>query len=126
MSQSQYNQVVAVSANTVKNVSVPLYYARVICTNQTADPIYVSTNGSPVGDTGDGEFGAVVMPSAWRTVGNDQPAEPQVSKTSPGSTVQNTGYQGVTFPNLNPLASGSPTYVSILGAAAGNVVLEFV
>lgn len=68
-------------------------------------------------------------------VGNDQPKEPPLATATGGSpqqegwTTQNKGFQGATTPNLNPLASGAETYVSLLfptGAAVGNVVLEFV
>lgn len=125
MSQSQYDQQVTLVANTVSNVQVPLYYERVIVTNMTAADVYVSTDGSAVATT-EGNFGAVVVPSGWRMVGNDQPRQPLVSKTAPGSTTQNTGWQGSVVPNLNLPASGHPTYVSLLGADAGNVSLEFV
>jgi len=125
MSQSLYNQLVALSANTVKNIEVLLYYDRIIVTNTTASDVLVSTDGSAVSES-EGGYGAVVMPGAWRMVGNDQPKQPLVSKTAPGGTVQNTGWQGATSPNLEILASGYPTYVSLLGADAGNVVLEFV
>ena len=86
---------------------------------------YVSTDGSAVAET-EGNFGAVVVPGAWRMVGNDQPKQPLVSTTAPGSTTQNTGWQGATNPNLNVLASSYPTYVSMVGTGSGNVVLEFV
>ena len=125
MSQSAYNQVAAISANTVKNVEVPLYYERIIVTNETSADVYVSTNGSAV-STSEGDFGAVVVSGSWRMVGNDQPKQPLVSTTVPGSTTQNTGFDGDTYPNLNELASGYPTYVSLIGADAGNVGLEFV
>jgi hypothetical protein len=123
--QSQYNQVVALTGGTVKAVEVELYYERIIVSNTAAAPVYVSTDGSIV-STSEGDFGAVVDSGAWRMVGNDQPRQPLVSKTAPGSTVQNTGYEGSTTPNLETLASGYPTYVSLLCADTGNVVLEFV
>jgi hypothetical protein len=125
MSQSPYDEVAVLSANTVKTVTVPLYYERIIVTNETAAAVVVSTNGQAV-STSEGGFGAVVMAGSWRMVGNDQPRQPLVSKTAPGSTVQNTGFDGSTTPNLNPLASGYPTFVSLVGADAGNVALEFV
>lgn len=131
MSQSQYNQVIpanSFTAGTAYEVSVPLYYERIIVTNQAAAAeLYVTTNDTSA-STNEGGFGAVVVPGAWRMVGNDQPKQPLVSKTAPGSTVQNTGYQGATVPNLNPLP-GNPTTVTLLfptGSAPGNVALEFV
>jgi hypothetical protein len=125
VSQSQYDQVVALSSNVVATVEVPQYYERVIVTNETAANVYVCTNGSAV-STSEGGFGAIVVAGSWRMIGNDQPKEPLVSTTAPGSTVQNTGWQGATDVNLNEPASGYPTYVSLLGADAGNVALEFV
>jgi hypothetical protein len=124
LSQSQYDQVVSLTANTVATVEVPLYYERVIVTNETAANVYVSTNGSTV-STSEGGFGALVVPGAWRMVGNDQPKQPLVSATADGPTVQNTGFDGATVPNLNVLASGYPTFVSLLCAASGDAVLEF-
>ena len=125
MSESPYSQLVALSANTVATVEVPLYYGGIIVTNETAADVYVSTDGSDV-STSEGEFGAVVVPGAFRQVGNDQPKQPLVSKTAPGSTTQNTGWQGSTYPNLNEPASSYPTHVSLVGADAGNVALEFI
>ena len=134
MSQSPFNQIIAAgsfTAGTALTVEVPQYYDRIIITNEstTAD-LYVSTNGASVTST-EGGFGAVVLPGAWRMVGNDQPKQPLVSKTAAGSTVQNTGFQGATTPNLNQLASGAPTVVSLVfppvsDTNPGNVVLEFV
>lgn len=124
MSQSQYNQVVALTAATVKAVEVPLYYERIIVTNTASASVYVATNGSAV-STSEGDFGAVVESASWRMVGNDQPRQPLVSKTAPGSTTQNTGYQGATVPNLEEPTSGYPTYVSLLCADSGSVILEF-
>lgn len=125
MSQSPYDQVVALSANVVSNISVPLYYERVIVTSEIAGAdVYVSTDGTPVATT-PGNFGAVVLPNAWRIVGNDQPRQPLVTQAE-GSTVHNKGFQGATTPNLEPLASGAPTYVSLLCSSGGNVGLEFV
>lgn len=124
MSQSPYNQVIALTGGTVKAVEVPEYYERVIVSNTAAAPVYVATSGSAV-STSEGDFGAVVDAGAWRMVGNDQPREPLVSKTAPGSTVQNTGWQGATYPNLEEPASGYPTYVSLLCADSGSVMLEF-
>ncbi len=126
MSQSTYNQIVAIASGVVSNVSVPVYYDRIIVTNETSGDIYVSTDGSAV-STAEGSFGAVVLPGAWRMIGNDQPRQPLVSPTKSGSTVQNTGWHGATQGNLEALASGAATYVSILGpSAGGNVGLEFV
>lgn len=125
MSQSAYNQIVALTATVVAAVEVPLYYERIIVTNETTGDVYVSTDGSAVATT-EGSFGAVVVPGAWRMVGNDQPKQPLVSTTAPGSTVQNKGYQGATYPNLNALASSYPTYVSLYATVSGNAVLEFV
>ena len=76
-------------------------------------------------------FGGTVLPGAWRMIGNDQPREPNNTPTSSpqqeGWTVQNRGYQGATNPNLNPLASGFQTYVSMMcTATSGVVALEFV
>lgn len=76
MSQSQYNQVIAYTsftAGTPYNIEVPLYYERVIVTNEAAAAdLYVSTNGTAA-STSEGDFGAVVVPGAWRMIGNDQP-----------------------------------------------------
>jgi hypothetical protein len=131
LSQSQYNQVIAAgsfTAGTALAVEVPLYYERIIITNEASGAdLYVSTDGSAAATT-EGNFGAVVVPGAWRMVGNDQPKQPLVSTTAP-TTVQNKGYQGATDVNLNPLASGYPTYVSLLfptGSTPGAVALEFV
>jgi hypothetical protein len=132
MSQSAYNQVIAstsFTAGTAYTVEVPLYHERIIVTNEstTAD-LYVATNGSAAATT-EGNFGAVVVPGAWRMVGNDQSRQPLVSIHAPGSTVQNTGYQGATDVNLYEPASGYPTYVSLLfptGSTPGAVSLEFV
>ena len=129
MSQSPYNQTITPST-TAQAVEVPVYYDRIIVTNETTADIYVATNGSTVATT-EGGFGAVVLPGAWRMIGNDQPKQPLVSKTATGSTVQNTGYQGATTPNLNAPASGYPTYVSVIavgtvGTSPGTVTLEFV
>jgi hypothetical protein len=90
----------------------------------------VSTNGTAA-STSEGDFGAVVVPGAWRMVGNDQPRQPNPvgALDSPGWTVQNKGYQGATVPNLEEPSSGYPTYVSLLfptGSTPGNVALEFV
>lgn len=131
MSQSASNQVVpanSFTAGTALAVTAPQYYERVIVTNQaaTAD-LYVSTNGQPA-STSAGGFGGVVLPGAWRMIGNDQPRQPLVTQAE-GATVQNTGYQGAITPNLNPLASGHPTVVSLLFPASstpGAVGLEFV
>lgn len=128
MSQSQYNQEITVpaTANTEFHVAVPLYYERIIITNETAGDVYVATNGAAVTEA-TGGMGGTVLPGAWRMMGNDQPKQPLVSKTAPGSTVQNTGYQGSTTPNLNPLPSGAQTYVSMMCTVnAGQVALEFV
>ena len=76
---------------------MPLYYERIIVTNEAIGDVYVTTNDTSA-STAEGGFGAVVVPGAWRMVGNDQPQQPLVSKTAPGSTVQNTGYQGATVP----------------------------
>ena len=41
--------------------------------------------------------------------------------------MQNKGFGGATSPNLNPLASGNPTVVSVLATVASAVVgFEFV
>lgn len=132
MSQSPYNQIIpagSFTAGTALAVTAPQYYERVIVTNESAAAdLYVATNGQAA-SAAEGGFGGVVVPGTWRMIGNDQPRQPLVSKTAPGSTVQNTGWQGATDPNLNPLASGSPTYVSLLfptGSTPGAVVLEFV
>jgi hypothetical protein len=132
MSQSPYNQIISAgsfTAGTAHAVEVPLYYERVIVTNEAASAdLYVSTNGTAA-STSEADFGAVVVPGAWRMVGNDQPRQPLVSLTAPGSTVQNTGYEGSTTPNLEEPASGYPTYVSLLfptGSTPGNVAVEFV
>lgn len=132
MSQSQYNQVIpagSFTAGTALPISVPQYYDRVIITNESAAAdLYVATNGTAV-TVAEGGFGGVIVPGAWRMIGNDQPRQPLVSKTATGSTVQNTGYQGATVPNLNPLVSGAATFVSLLfptGSTPGAVVLEFV
>jgi hypothetical protein len=132
VSQSPYNQLIAstsFTAGTAYTVDVPLYYERVIVTNlATGSDLYVATNGQAA-SANEGGFGAVVVPGAWRMIGNDQPKQPMVSKWSPGSTVRNAGYQGATNPNLNEPASGYPTYVSLLfptGSTPGAVSLEFV
>jgi hypothetical protein len=39
-------------------------------------------------------------------MGNDQPRQPLVSTTVPGSTVQNKGFGGATTPNLERPSSG--------------------
>jgi hypothetical protein len=124
LSQSPYNQVVALTGGTVKAVEISLYYERIIVSNTAAAPVYVSTDGSIV-STSEGDFAAVVDSGAWRMFGNDQPRQPLVSKTAPGSTVQNYGYEGADVPNLNLPASGYPTYVSLLCADSGSVILEF-
>lgn len=127
MSQSQYNQTIT-PTTSAQDVTAPPYYERIIVTNETNVDIYVATNGQPV-SSADGGFGAIVLPGTWRMIGNDQPRQPLVSKTAPGSTVQNTGWHGASTPNLNSLASGSPTYVSILASGApsgGAVGIEFV
>jgi hypothetical protein len=93
-----YNQIVSLTANTAANMHAPLYYDRVIVTNETTGDVYVSTDGSAV-STSEGSYGAIVLPGAWRMVGNDQPKQPLVSKKASGRTVQNTGWQGATEPN---------------------------
>jgi hypothetical protein len=127
MSQSPSNQVITLSATplTPQSVPAPQYYERIIVTNESAGDVYVRTDGGVV-TTAAGGFGAVVLPTAWRMVGNDQPRQPLVTQAE-GSTVQNKGYQGATSPNLNPLASGNPTVVSVLATVASVVVgFEFV
>jgi len=124
MSQSPSNQVVAITANTAATVTSAQWYAHMIVTNQTADPIYCRADGGTASST-EGGFQLVIEGLSWRMVANDQVAQPLVNQ-SLGSTVQNKGYQGTTEPNLNPLASGSPTHLSIIGAASGNVAVEFV
>jgi hypothetical protein len=132
MSQSPYNQIISAgsfTAGTAHSVDIPLYYERVVITNEASSAdLYISTDGSAA-STSEGDFGAVVVPGAWRMIPNDQPRQPLVSKTAPGSTVQNTGFGGSTDVNLNVLASGYPTLISLLfptGSTPGNVVLEFV
>jgi hypothetical protein len=132
VSQSPSNQLIAAAsftAGTALAVDVPQYYDRVIVTNEsTSADLYVATDGSAA-STAEGGFGAIVLPGTWRMVGNDQPRQPLVSIWKPGSTVQNTGFDGSTEPNLNPLASGYPTVVSLLfptGSTPGAVSLEFV
>lgn len=131
MSTSPYDQNITLVANTEQHVLVPVYYERIIVTNGTTATIYTSTNGTPV-TTAQGGFGAEVLPSAWRMIGNDQPKEQPINSPSghqaeqEGWTVQNRGFQGATTPNLNPLASGAATYISVIGSAAGTVTLEFV
>lgn len=128
MSQSPYNQSVALTANEVATVTVPVYYERIIVANlltAQADDVYVATNGQAV-SASEGGFGAVVLPGAWRMIGNDQPRQPLVSKTAPGSTTQNTSFGGSTTPSLNLPASGYPTYISLISPASGSVSLEFV
>jgi hypothetical protein len=127
VSESQYNQSVTLTEDAVLTVDVPLYYERIIVTNEGAAPLYVRCDGQAVTNA-TGGFAGLVMPGAWRMFGNDQPRQPLVSKTAQGSTVQNTGYQGATFPNLNPTEGGSNhTVVSLLcPTAAGSAVLEFV
>jgi hypothetical protein len=118
MSQSQHDQTLTLArAGAAYTVTAPRYYERIIVTNESAGDVYVSTSGSAVVDT-EGNFGAVVLPSAWRVIGNDQPRQPFVSKTVPGRTMENP---------LNPLSSGSPTHVSLMGTLANAVVeVEFV
>jgi hypothetical protein len=118
MSQSQYNQTLTLArAGAAYTVTAPRHYKRIIVTNESAGDVYVSTSGSAVADT-EGDFGAVVHPSAWRMIGNDQPSQPRVSKTVPGRTMQNS---------LNPPPSGGPTHVSLMGTVANAVVeVEFV
>jgi hypothetical protein len=65
-----YNQTVGLTANTAANMHAPLYYDRVIVTNETTGDVYVSTDGSAV-STSEGGYGAIVLPGAWRMVGND-------------------------------------------------------
>lgn len=133
MSQSPYNQIIAAgsfTAGTAFAVDVPLYYERVIVTNESAgSDLYVSTNGEAVSNA-EGDYGSVVLPGAWRMVPNDQPRQPLVSTWSPGSTVQNTGYQGASYPNLNGTEGGANhTLVSLMfptGSTPGSVALEFV
>lgn len=116
MSQSPSNTVVNLaSANAEQHVTSASYYERIIITNETTGDVYVRTDGSAVAET-TGNFGAIVLPGAWRMVGNDQPRQPLIT-TKAGSTAQGT---------LNVLASGSPTYVSLMGTATGNVGVEFV
>jgi len=118
MSQSQYGQTLTLArAGAAYTVTAPRYYERIIVTNESAGDVYVSTSGSAVAST-EGNFGAVVLPTAWRMIGNDQPRQPLVSKAVPGRTMQNS---------LNPLPSGSPTHVSLMGTVANAVVeVEFV
>lgn len=116
MSQAAQNQIVALTLAVESHITAPVYYERIIVTNETTDDVYVSTNGTAVAKTA-GNFGAVILPGAWRMIGNDQPRQPLVSTTKPGSTVQGA---------LTPLPSGSPTYVSLLANASGNVAVEFV
>lgn len=132
MSQSPDNQLIAAgsfTAGTAVTVSATHYYERIIITNEAAAAdLYVSTNGQACATT-EGNFGAVVVPGAWRMIGNDQPRQPLVSTTAPGSTTQNKGFGGATSPNLNALASGAPTFVSLLfptGSTPGAVAVEFV
>ena len=115
MSQAAQNQIAAVTT-AESHVTAPVYYDRIIITNETTDDVYVSTNGQAVTKSAGG-FGAVILPGAWRMVGNDQPKQPKVSPTAPGSTVQSA---------LNLPASGFPTYVSLIANVAGNVAIEFV
>lgn len=127
MSQSPNNQQITLSATplTAQAVTAPQYYERIIAPNESAGDLYVRTDGGTVANTAGG-FGATVLPGAWRMVGNDQPKEPLVTQAA-GSTVQNKGYGGSTSPNLNPLPSGSPTFVSIMATVASAVVgIEFV
>ena len=70
MSQSVYNQIVALTASTAATVEVPLYYERVIVSNETTGDVYVSTNGTAA-SVSEGGFGAVVLPGAWRMRRND-------------------------------------------------------
>lgn len=128
MSQSPANEIVNLAtANTAVAVTAPQYYERIIVTNETTGDVFIRTDGGTVAST-EGNFGAIVQPGAWRMVGNDQPRQPNPSKAQDveGWTVQNVGFRGATTPNLNPLASGSPTHVSVLSTVAGNVSVEFV
>src|SRR5258708_29685313 len=122
MSQSPSNQVVALTLNVESHVTSTQYYERIIVTNETADDVYVRTDGGTVAKTL-GNFGGVVLPGAWRMMGNDQPRQPLVTQAE-GSTTQNKGFQGATTPNLNPLTSRSPTYDPLLANASGNVVVD--
>src|SRR5215467_8526408 len=84
MSRSQHGQTLTLArAGAAYTVTAPRYYERVIVTNESAGDVYVSTSGSAVADT-EGDFGAVVLPSAWRVVGNGQSSEASVSKTVAG------------------------------------------
>jgi len=118
MSQSQHGQTLTLArAGAAYTVTAPRYYERIIVTNESAGEVYVSTSGSAVADT-EGNFGAVVHPSAWRMIGNDQPRQPSVSKTVPGRAIRNSLY---------PRPGGSPTHVSLMGTVANAVVeVEFV
>ena len=118
MSQSQHGQTLTLArAGAAYTVTAPRYYERVIVTNESAGDVYVSTSGSAVADT-EGNFGAVVLPSAWRMIGNDQPRQPSVSKTVPGREMRDS---------VNPVPCGSPTHVSLMGTVANAVVeVEFV
>jgi hypothetical protein len=116
---SSFDQDVSLTASTAKAVEVPAYYSMFDVTNETADPLYVQSNGSAA-TTAEGGSQGVVEPSTQRTFGNAQPRQPAAGVAGdalePGWTVQG---------NINPLASGYPTYVSLLSAAAGTVHLEF-
>jgi hypothetical protein len=118
MSQSQYNQTLTLTrAGAAYTVTAPRYYERIIVTNESAGDVYVSTSGSAVASA-EGNFGAVVLPSAWRMIGNDQPRQPIVSKTVPGRTVQNS---------RSPVPSDNPTQVSLMGTVPNALVeVEFV
>jgi len=118
MSQSQHGQTLTLArAGAAYTVTAPRYYERVIVTNESAGDVYVSTSGSAVADT-EGNFGAVILPSAWRMIGNDQPRQPSVAKTVPGREMRDS---------VNPVPSASPTHVSLMGTVANAVVeVEFV
>ena len=118
MSQSQHGQTLTLArAGAAYTVTAPRYYERIIVANESAGDVYVSTSGAAVADT-EGKFGAVVRPSAWRMIGNDQPRHPFAAKTVPGSTMPNP---------LDPPPGGSPTHVSLMGTVANAVVeVQFV
>ena len=118
MSQSQHGQTLTLArAGAAYTVTAPRYYQRIIVTNESAGDVYVSTSGAAVAKT-HGNFGAVVRPSAWRMVGNDQPRQPSASNTIRGGTGHDS---------LNPPPGGSPTHVSLMGTVANAVVeVEFV
>lgn len=121
MSHSQHGQTLTLArAGAAYTVTAPRYYQRIIVANESAGDVYVSTSGAAVAKT-EGNFGAVVRPSAWRMIGNDQPRQPLASKAVPGRTMPNP------MNPLNLLPGGSPTHVSLMGTVANAVVeVEFV